>query len=98
MCCSAVWGGGLAGELTLKLKSAPATSPCGLPPMRCCMTGNRRVGGIVQERDLALFRELGVMRVVDSKQAQIVSRLSSMRRTNRRLLPLVRTGLLRKIY
>src|ERR1051326_5359309 len=66
--------------------------------MRCSMTGNRRVGAIVQERDRHLLRELGVMRVVDREQAQVVAGLPSMRRANRRLLTLVRASLLRRIF
>jgi len=68
------------------------------------MTGSkrklgRRTGAVVQERDRIFFRELAsVMRVVDREQAQIAFGLRSMRRTNRRLLKLVRAGFLRQIF
>jgi hypothetical protein len=62
------------------------------------MSGNKRIGCIVQERDRHLLRELGVMRVIDRDQAQIVGDFPSTRRANRRLLTLVRGGLLRRIF
>ena len=62
------------------------------------MTGNRKVGLVLQERDRQLLRELGTMRVVDCEQTRIVVGFSSIRRTNRRLLKLTRAGLLRRIF
>jgi len=62
------------------------------------MTGNRRVGLIVQQRDRQLLRELGTMRVIDREQAQVVAGFHSVRRGNDRLLALTRAGLLRRIF
>ena len=62
------------------------------------MTGNRRVGLNVQERDRHLLRELGTMRVIDREQAEIVTGFRSTRRANRRLVALVRASLLRRIF
>ena len=62
------------------------------------MTGNRRVGLIVQERDRHLLRELGTMRVIDREQAQVVAGFHSVRRANDRLLALTRAGMLRRIF
>jgi len=61
------------------------------------MTGNRRVGLTVQDRDRQLFRELDSMRVIDREQAQVVMDFRSVRRANRRLNALVRAGMLRRI-
>jgi hypothetical protein len=62
------------------------------------MTGNRQVGPILQERDRHLLRELDILRVIDREQAQIVTGFRSIRRANRRLLALIRAGLLRRIF
>jgi hypothetical protein len=62
------------------------------------MTGNRRIGLVLQERDRQLLRELGTMRVVDCEQTRIVADFNSTRRANRRLLKLTRAGLLRRIF
>jgi hypothetical protein len=62
------------------------------------MTGNRRKGIILQERDRHLQRELSVMRVVDREQAKVVARFGSTTRANSRLLALTRAGLLRRFY
>lgn len=62
------------------------------------MTGNRRVGVILQDRDRLLLRELGIMRVIDREQAQEVAGFHSVRRANDRLLSLTRAGLLRRIF
>lgn len=62
------------------------------------MTGNRRVGVIIQDRDRHLLRELGIMRVIDREQAEDVAGFHSVRRANDRLLSLTRAGLLRRIF
>jgi hypothetical protein len=62
------------------------------------MTGNRRVGLILQNRDRHLLQELDTMRVVDREQAQVVGGFHSVRRINDRLLALTRAGLLRRIF
>jgi hypothetical protein len=62
------------------------------------MTGSKRIGCIVQERDRHLLRELGVMRVINREQAQIITEFPSVRRANRRLLALTRAGMLRRIF
>ena len=62
------------------------------------MTGNRRVGLIVQDRDRQLLRELGTMRVIDREQARVVAGFHSVRRANDRLLMLTRAGMLRRIF
>jgi Replication-relaxation len=60
------------------------------------MNGNNRV--VLQQRDLRLFQELAVMRVVDREQAKIVASFGSSSRTNARLLALTRAGLLRRFF
>jgi len=62
------------------------------------MTGNRRAGIVVQERDYRLLRELSVMRVVDREQAKVVAGFGSTTRANARLLALTRAGLLRRFF
>ena len=62
------------------------------------MTGNRKIGLVIQERDRQLFRELGVMRVIDREQTQVAAGFDSIRRANDRLLRLSRAGLLRRIF
>jgi len=52
----------------------------------------------VQERDRCLLRELDILRVIDREQAQVVMGFRSMRRTNRRLLALTRSGVLGRIF
>ena len=53
---------------------------------------------IVQPRDIALLRELSVMRVVDREQAKIAGGFGSITRINTRLLALTRAGLLRRFF
>jgi len=55
-------------------------------------------GTIVTARDLELFRTLAIARVLDGEQVQAVAGFVSVRRTNRRLLKLVRAGLLRRWF
>jgi hypothetical protein len=62
------------------------------------MTGNRRKGMVIQERDRHLLGELAVMRVIDRQQAKIISGFGSTTRVNARLLALVRAGLLRRFF
>jgi hypothetical protein len=64
------------------------------------MAGNEDNRGLVlQPRDLHLMSELGrVMRVCDRDQAQLVTGVTAIRRMNRRLLPLVQNGLLRRYF
>jgi Replication-relaxation len=65
------------------------------------MAGNSkqdRRGLIVQPRDLALLRELSLMRVVDREQARLASGFGSTTRVNTRLLALTRAGLLRRFF
>lgn len=57
-----------------------------------------RRGLIVQPRDLALLRELSVMRVVDREQARLAGGFGSTTRVNTRLLTLTRAGLLRRFF
>jgi Replication-relaxation len=61
---------------------------------------SRRVkrGLIVQQRDLALLRELSLMRVVDREQARLAGEFGSTTRVNTRLLALTRAGLLRRFF
>jgi hypothetical protein len=66
--------------------------------MRYFMTGSRRIRFSIQERDRHLLRELGIMRVIDREQAELVAGFPSFRRANRRLLALTREGLLRRIF
>jgi hypothetical protein len=60
------------------------------------MAGNK--GFIVQPRDLALLRELAILRVADCEQVRIVAGFGSITRVNARLLQLVRAGLLRRFF
>jgi len=62
------------------------------------MTGNKRRGLVIQERDKQLLRELAVMRVIDREQARVVAGFGSATRVNTRLLRLTRAGLLRRFY
>ncbi len=53
---------------------------------------------IVQPRDREFLLELATMRVVDHAQARLVAGFGSTSRTNKRLLKLVRAGLLRRFF
>lgn len=53
---------------------------------------------IVTSRDRALFQTLVIARVLDTEDMKTVGRFASIRRTNRRLLKLVRAGLLRRWF
>jgi hypothetical protein len=60
------------------------------------MAGNNHL--IVQPRDRNFLRELAILRVVDHEQARIVAGFGSTSRANKRLLKLVRAGLLRRFF
>jgi hypothetical protein len=60
------------------------------------MRGNNRM--MIQPRDLALFRELAVMRVAEREQVKLAGGFGSTTRVNARLLALVRAGLLRRFF
>jgi hypothetical protein len=62
------------------------------------MTGNKRVGVILQERDRNLLSELAVMRIIDRDMARIVAGFGVARRTNFRLRQLTQAGLLRRFF
>ena len=62
------------------------------------MTGNRRTGLVLQERDRHLLSELGVMRIIDREATKLVAAFHSTRRANARLLELTRAGLLRRFF
>ena len=53
---------------------------------------NKKKGLMVQARDLTLFKELAVMRVVDREAAKIVAGFGSTTRANTRLLALGARG------
>lgn len=59
---------------------------------------SKKKGLVVQARDLTLFRELAVMRVVDREAAKVVAGFGSTTRANARLLALTRAGLLRRFF
>ncbi len=62
------------------------------------MSTTSNAGTIVTDRDLALFRALVIARVLDCEQVMAISGFASVRRTNRRLLKLLRAGLLRRWF
>jgi hypothetical protein len=62
------------------------------------MTGTKRSGVVIQERDRHLLRELAVMRVIDRDQARRVAGFGSTTQVNARLLRLTRAGLLRRFF
>jgi hypothetical protein len=62
------------------------------------MTGSKRSGLVVQERDRKLLSELAVMRVIDRETTKLVAGFISTRRANARLLQLTRTGMLRRFF
>lgn len=61
-------------------------------------TSGKRRGLIVQPRDLALLRELSVLRIADREQLRIAAGFGSTTRVNARLLALARAGLLRRFF
>ena len=62
------------------------------------MTGTRRAGMVVQERDRHLLSELATMRIIDREMAKVVAGFNSTRRANARLLQLTHAGLLRRFF
>ncbi len=62
------------------------------------MTGSKRTGIVLQDRDRYLLSELAVMRIIDREMAQVVGGFGSIRRTNSRLLQLTKAGLLRHFF
>ena len=62
------------------------------------MTGNRRRGIILQDRDRRLLTELAVMRVIDREATRVVAGFGSTSQVNLRLLELTRAGLLRRFF
>ena len=62
------------------------------------MTTVKNVGTIVTGRDRELFRALAITRVLDADQVRAVCGFTSLRRTNRRLLKLVRAGFLKRWF
>lgn len=60
------------------------------------MAGNN--GMILQPRDTRFLRELAILRIVDHGQAKLVAGFGSTSRANKRLLKLVRAGLLRRFF
>jgi len=62
------------------------------------MTGNRREGVILQDRDRHILRELGILRIIDREMTKIVAGFQSTRRANARLLQLTRGGLLKRFF
>lgn len=62
------------------------------------MTGNKRTGVLLQERDRHLLSELGVLRIIDREATKIIGGFRSTRRVNARLLQLTRAGLLKRFF
>ena len=62
------------------------------------MTGSKRTGIVVQQRDRQLLSELAVMRIIDREMTKLVAGFSSTRRANARLLQLTKAGLLRRFF
>jgi hypothetical protein len=60
------------------------------------MAGNNHL--IMQPRDRKFLRELAILRVVDHEQARLAAGFGSTSRANKRLLKLVRAGLLRRFF
>ncbi|MCU1284083.1 MAG: hypothetical protein JWO13_433 [Acidobacteriales bacterium] len=56
------------------------------------MSGNNQKGFVLQERDLQLFREMPLARIVDRKQAMLLGNFTSTTRINARLLKLAKHG------
>jgi hypothetical protein len=62
------------------------------------MTGNRRRGVVLQDRDRHLLSELAVMRIVDREMTKVVAGFGSTTQVSLRLLELTRAGLLRRFF
>lgn len=62
------------------------------------MTGTRKQGVVLRERDRHLLTELGRMRLIDRELAKVVAGFHSTTRANTRLLKLTRAGLLTRFF
>lgn len=62
------------------------------------MTGSKRGGIVLQNRDRHLLAELGTMRIIDREMTKVVAGFGSTTRANTRLLRLTRAGLLRRFF
>lgn len=62
------------------------------------MTGNRRRGIVLQERDRRLLSELAVMRIIDREMTKVVAGFGSTTQVSLRLLELTRAGFLRRFF
>ena len=62
------------------------------------MTGNRRRGVVLQDRDHHLLSELAVMRIIDREMTKLVAGFGSTSQANTRLLELTRAGFLRRFF
>jgi hypothetical protein len=62
------------------------------------MTGNKRKGIVLQDRDRRLLSELGVMRLIDREMTKLVAGFGSTTQVNTRLLELTCAGLLRRFF
>src|ERR1700682_6545627 len=62
------------------------------------MTGNRRRGIVLQNRDRHLLSELAVMRIIDREMTKVVAGFGSTTQVNTRLMELTRAGLLRRFF
>jgi hypothetical protein len=62
------------------------------------MTGNKRTGPVLQDRDRHLLSEIGVIRIIDREATKLVGGFHSTRRANARLLQLTRAGLLKRFF
>ncbi len=62
------------------------------------MNGNKRRGMVIQDRDRALLRVLGELRVIDREQAKVVAGFTSTTRVNTRLLALTQAGMLKRFF
>jgi hypothetical protein len=62
------------------------------------MTGNKRIGIVLQDRDRHLLSELGVMRIIDREMTKVVAGFGSTTQVNTRLLELTRAGFLRRFF
>jgi len=62
------------------------------------MTGSKRGGVVLQDRDRHLLKELCVLRIIDREMTKTVAGFQSTRRANARLLQLTRGGLLKRFF
>lgn len=62
------------------------------------MSGNKRTGIVLQDRDRRVLSELAAMRIIDRETTQLVGGFGSIRRANCRLSQLTRAGLLRRFF